>query len=281
MFRFRPNRMLICTVVLLGCMITAEAGVPIETGVWRKVSSYLTKEALIELKYLPAPRNADAQRERDFCMAVVILDQQPLSESRLDDVEMRLKSLVAARDDDEVANASRYLLGRIAQIYRGTPQMQEAEIYYRAVLERNESDEWTKLARVKLAVLELYVLPAPSRQARIDAVLALIEGADDQVTIRDLHRLVARAGMFFNFPPELALKHLIVADEIGGLQGTLGADQLVQIGELAMDTGQPKLSAHYYEKLRRDYPRDPRIYIHDQRQAGRPVPQRREELNGR
>ena len=41
----------------------------------------------------------------------------------------------------------------------------------------------------------------------LDAVLALIDNTDDPVTQRDLHRLIARAGMFFNFPPELALKH--------------------------------------------------------------------------
>jgi len=273
-----------CLALLVGAFLGA-VSVSAETqndlGVWRKVSTYLTKEALIELKDLPSPKNAEAQRERDFCAAVVTLDQQPLSESRLDDVEVRLQALLASRGDDDIANASRYLMGRIAQIYRETPQMDAASHYYRAVLESNDSDEWAKLARVKLAVLQLYVLPAESRQARIDAVLALIAGTDDSVTKRDLHRLIARAGMFFNFPPELALKHLLTADEFGGLQGTLGADQLVQIGELAIDTRQPELSAHYYERLREEYPRDPRIYIHDQRQAGQPVPQRREELNGR
>ena len=275
------SRVLCCTSLALFSILPVAAQSQSEVSVWRKVSSYLTKEALIELKDLPAPKNADEQRERDFCAAVVTLDQQPLSESRLDDVEARLKALLALRGDDEIANASRYLLGRIAQIYRGTPRMKEAESYYRAVLESNPFDAWAQLARVKLAVLELYVLPAESRQARIDAVLALIESSNDPVTLRDLHRLVARAGMFFNFPPELALKHLMIADEFGGLKGTLGADQLVQIGELAIDTRQPELSAHFYERLRQEYPRDPRIYIHDQRQAGRPVPQRREELNGR
>ncbi len=279
----RPLRLRLpaCLGCLLLSAVAGAAEILPEANVWRKVSSYLTKEALIELKDLPAPISAEAQREHDFCLAVVTLDQQPLSESRLDVVEGRLRSLLVSRGDDDIANASRYLLGRIAQIYRSTPQMDTAAQYYREVLASGSDGEWAKLARVKLAVLELYVLPADSRQARVDAVLALMEGTDDRVTLRDLHRLIARAGMFFNLPPELALQHLLAADEFGGLQGTLGADQLVQIGELAIDTGQPELSAHYYERLREEYPRDPRIYIHDQRQAGQPVPQRREELNGR
>lgn len=273
-------RMLICTALLSsGAMLWAEPRA--EAAVWKKVSTYLTKEALIELRKLPQPASPTAQRERDFCWAVVILDQQPLSESRLDEVEARLQDLVGAKGDDEIAEAARYLLGRIAQIYRATPQMMEAANYYRAVLAMGKESEWSKLARVKLAVLELYMLPAESPQVRIDAVVSLMADAEDPVTLRDLHRLAARAGMFFNLPPELALEHLLAADEIGGLQGTLGADQLVQIGELAIDTGQPELSSRFYEKLRRDYPRDPRIFINDQRQAGLPVPQRREALNGR
>ena len=254
MLSLTPSR---CLASLVGAFlgaISVSAENQNDVGVWRKVSSYLTKEALIVLKDLPSPENAEAQRERDFCAALVTLDQQPLSESRLDDVETRLQTLLALRGDDDIANASRYLLGRIAQIYRGTPQMDAAEKYYRAVLKRGDSDEWAKLARVKLAVLELYVLPEESRQVRIDAVLALIDNTDDPVTQRDLYRLIARAGMFFNFPPELALKHLLAADEFGGLEGTLGADQLVQIGELAIDQRQPELSAHYYERLREEYP---------------------------
>ena len=87
--------------------------------------------------------------------------------------------------------------------------------------------------------------------------------------------------MFYNLSPADALKHLLAADEFGGLSGTPGADQLVQIGELAWDTGQVDLAAKYYERLRSEYPQDPRIYLMDQRRAGNPVPHRTEALHGR
>ncbi len=252
-----------------------------QAGVWKKVASYLSKEAVIELKELPTPENPETQRERDFCTAVVTLDQQPLSEARLDDVEARLQALLAANGDDATANASRYLLGRMAQLYREQPRIEEAAAYYREALRYQESGEWAKQARVRLAVLELYVLPTGSRRDRLEAVRGLIDEAKDPIVIRDLHRLAARGVMFFNLPPEWALEHLLKADEIGGLEGILGADQLVQIGELAMDTRQPELSARFYERLRHEYPRDARVYINDRRQAGASVPTRREELNGR
>ena len=74
---------------------TLTAGIQTEVSVWQKVSTYLTKEALLELKDLPEPSDVAEQRERDFCAAVVTLDQQPLSESRLDEVEGRLQALLA------------------------------------------------------------------------------------------------------------------------------------------------------------------------------------------
>ena len=250
-------------------------------GVWQKVSIYLTKEALIELNELPEPGDANNQRERDFCAAVVQLDQQPLSEDRLDDVERRLKVLLAAGLNDEIDGASRYLLGRIAQIYRVNANVTLAASYYRELIQRAGPGHWTDIARVKLAVLILYALPAANTAERIDQAEALIPGTTDPLAVRDLHRVVGRAVMFYNFLPADALQHLLAADKIGGLNGTLGADQLVQIGELAWDTGDEDLAKKYYERLRYEYPRDPRIFLMDQRIAGNPVPQRSEKLHGR
>jgi len=245
------------------------------------VSIYLSKEAWIRLNELPPPDGAQSQRERDFCTAVVILDQQPLTEGRLDDVEKRLQGLIAADDGDEIAWAAQYLQGRIWQIYRAVPDVTKAAGSYRRLIARADAGHWAGLARTKLAVLTLYVIPAESRQARIEAAAALIEGTDDGITVRDLHRLLAGAIMFFNLPPGQALEHLLAADQFGGLTGNQGADQLVQIAELAWDAEQPELSARYYERLREEYPRDARTFLHDQRRAGAAVPLRREDLNGR
>ena len=126
MFRLCRILPLNCVGLFLVAATSVVAEPEGEVGVWQKVSSYLTKEALIELKDLPEATTPATRREREFCWAVVTLDQQPLSESRLDDVEERLQALLAMQGDDEIAAASRYLLGRIAQIYRGSPQMESA-----------------------------------------------------------------------------------------------------------------------------------------------------------
>lgn len=273
-------RILLCTC-MSGALQLGKAAGNAETEVWRKVANYLSKEAQIDLQALPSPGEAANQRERDFCTAVVTLDQQPLSESRLDEVEGELKALVAAADNDEIGRASRYLLGRITQIYRGKPDALRAADYFRGLLEQPGPGRWTDLARVKLAVLTLYALPGPSPAERIALVEAQLPQAQDPIVIRDLHRVAAQAILFYNLAPRDALNHLLAADKFGGLAGTPGADQLVQIGELAWDTGQEDLAVKYYERLRVEFPRDPRIFLMDQRRAGNPVPHRTEVLHGR
>jgi hypothetical protein len=281
MLRYGCLYLLICFILSLVGAVTTSAEASTEVGVWQKMSTYLTKEALIELKDLTDPQNTTSQRERDFCTAVVTLDQQPLSESRLDDVDARLKALVDAGIEDEIDSASRYLLGRIAQLYRADADVPLAVSYFRDLIARPGPGHYADIARVKLAVLLLYAVHTEDAVERIKQAEKLLPGTSDPLAVRDLHRVLARGIMFFNLPPEGALRHLLAADEIGGLVGTLGADQLVQIGELAWDTGDEELANTYYDRLREQYPRDARIFLMDQRNAGNPVPQRGEDINGR
>jgi hypothetical protein len=273
-------RILLCACLFSGLQRSKAEGTA-EAEVWRKLSTYLSKEAQVDLSALPPPEDAASRRERNFCAAVVNLDQQPLTESRLDTVEAQLKALLADDDNDEIGRAARFLLGRMAQIYRAKPDLELAAEYFRGLVEQPGPGRWADGARIKLAVLTLYALPGPTPAERIAMVEAQLAKTEDPITLRDLHRVTARAIMFYNLAPEGALKHLLAADEFGGLTGTPGSDQLVQIGELAWDAGQVDLARKYYERLRVEYPRDARIYLMDERLAGNPVPHRTEVLHGR
>jgi hypothetical protein len=242
-----------------------------EAQVWHMVATYLTKEAQLALADLPPPDPA-SQREREFCAAVVLLDQQPVTEARLDESDRRLAALIAAEPSDDIAHAGLYLRGRIAQVFRAEPDHGAAAAHYRALLAKNTNDHWTNLARVKLALLQIYVLPAATPAARIDAVEAMIPGVTDRITLRDLHRLTARGILFYSLSRARALAHLLKADAIGGLRGNPAADLVVQICELAWDLGDRELAAVYREKLRTEYPRDARIFMIERRFAGEPVP---------
>ncbi len=274
-----PLRRLLCAGL---CGILSVAAEPaLEISVWEKMSVYQSAEAERELERLPEASTQHAVRERDFCAAVVHLDQQPLSESRLDDVEKRLQALIEVEGNDEIARASRYLLGRIAQIFRAEPDILQAAEYFRGLVEQPGPGIWGEQARLKLTVLTLYALPIKTPAERLALVESYAVAARDPIAVRDIHRLVARAILFYNLLPERALKHLLQADEIGGLSGTQAADQLVQIGELAWDEGKEEMAAHYYDRLSKEYPRDPRIFTMQQRLAGKPTPARGEVVNGR
>lgn len=244
-----------------------------EVEIWQMLSTYLTKEAEIALGELPVPSDAAAQREREFCAVVVQLSQQTVTEARIEDVERRLSALVAANTHDDNGRASLYLLGRVAQVFRAIPDNALAAAHYRQLIALPDNDHWANLARVKLALLEIYMLPAESPADRIAAAEALIPGVHDRITLRDLHRLAARGLLFYELDPARALEHLLVSDSIGGLRGMPAADQVVQIANLAWELGRKELSNTFREKLRDQYPRDARIYLLDQRAAGEVVPE--------
>ena len=265
----------------LSGILSAWANPTPEVAIWEKISVYQSAVAELELDDLPSPENPAAQRERDFCAAVVHLDQQPLSESRLNEVEKRFVALVEAEGNDEIARASRYLLGRIAQVFRATPDALKASGYFRGLAEQHGPGIWGEQARMKLTLLTLYVLPIRTPSERLKLAETYTLAARDPIAVRDMHRLLARAILFYNFPPRSALEHLLQADKIGGLVGTQAASQLVKIGELAWDEGDEELAAHYYERLSKEYPRDPRIFVMQQRLAGEPTPGRGEVVNGR
>lgn len=276
--RFVLFRLLPLVSLLWPVVVAAE--ISPEAAVWEKVSTYLSSEADQVLRKLPQVSDPQAIRERDFCAAVVHLDQQPLSESRLDEVDQRLHALIEAEGNDEIARASRYLLGRIAQVFRAQPDVRLAAHYFRGLVEQPGPGEWEEQARVKLTLLTLYALPIKTPADRLALAEAYAMEARDPIAVRDMHRLLARAILFYNFPAKGALAHLLQADEIGGLMGTQGADQLVQIGELAWDEGDHDLAAHFYDRLQKEYPRDPRIFLMQERLAGHKTPVRGEVVRG-
>lgn len=273
-FPRRLSRLILLLGVGLASAATPRAATDDVAEVWQPLSLFLTPEAAVALAQLPSTDDPRRQRERTFAGAVIQLDQQPLTEARLDLVEASFRAL--AEGDDDIAAASRYLLARSRQLYRATPDPGGAAAHYEELLGQPQGGLWAGQARVKLALLRLYVLPTPGGPAtRIAAAAALLAAADlpDGVR-RDLHRVLARATLFYDLDPAAALAHLEAAEAIGGLRGAPHADQLVQLAELCWEFGRHADAARYHERLKAGYPRDMRIWFFEQRLAGHPVPAR-------
>lgn len=267
-----PRRWLCRLLLAAACCIPLRAEEDL-AAVWRQVTAFFAKEAMWALEALPPTPEAAAQRERDFCHAVILLDLQPLTEARLDEAENRLLRLIAA-GEDEIAAAARYLIARSRQLYRQRPDHVAAARLYREVMAHPRGGPWAEMARVKLALLELYVLPAANPHARIAAARSLLAGAGEDFTRRDLHRLIARATLFYDLDPAAAFADLLAAEAIGGLQGEPHADQLVQLTELAWEFGRTAEAARFHARLVAEHPRDVRAWGLAEKLAGRPAPAR-------
>ena len=216
--------------------------------VWQLVADHLGRDAFTKLDSLKGPPS----RERKFAEAVVAIDYQPVTQSRLHDAEAVFAEL--GKGDDEIAAASAYLQGRLYQIHFQTPDYAKAAEIYRELAARQPHSHWAQLGLVKIGLLTLYALPEPSAPAdRIAAATKILPKLEEKELVRDLHLQLGRAGTFYEQPLEGVLPHLVEADHIGGLIGQAREELVVMIGELSLRAGQYAQSRAYFDRYLREY----------------------------
>ena len=229
----------------LACMASSalQAGDDV-TAAWELVGRHLANDALAGLR----ARREQGSREAAFAEAVVRMDSQPVTEAGLKQVEERLGEL--ARGSDEIAQASAYLIGRLYQAHFFTPDYPRAAQQYEQLAQRHPESYWAQLGLVKLALLQLFVLPEPAGPA---ARMAAAETLLPRVTVpelrRDLHIVLGRAGLFHEQPLDAVLAHLVEADRIGGLAMLKRGELQVQIGELSRRAGRWEQAGIYFQRF--------------------------------
>lgn len=222
------------------------------TAAWTLVARHLPADAQAQL-----PRGKSPDRETALAAAVVRMDSQPVTDEKLQSVVTVLADL--AHGDDEVAQIAGYLAGRIYQVHFFQPDPVRAAQAYDEVARRHPGTYWAQLALVKLAVLDLYLLPQPAAPAeRIAAAEALLPRVTDPALLRDLHLVLGRGRLFHQQPG--VLPHLLAADQIGGLTGVLRADLQLQIAELSRRAGDEATARRYFETFLAENEVDPRVY---------------------
>ncbi|HNC24068.1 MAG TPA: hypothetical protein PLU52_07675 [Opitutaceae bacterium] len=208
------------------------------------------------------------ERERDFGLAVAQLARQPLTAEQIVAARATFTRL-ADSGADEVAQASRYLLGRIAQHHLETADPAEAARQYRQLLAEHPDSIWAQTALTRLALLVLYPAdPAVTPDAAVAEAEALVDRARIPAARSELHLVIADAIFFYRLPAARALPHLLAADGIGLLDRPTKADTLIQIAEVSVLTGQPAQARKYYEAYLADFPLDQRRFMVRQRLAG-------------
>ena len=220
------------------------AAEPEVTAAWELVARHLANDALAGLQ----KQREHGSREAAFAEAVVRMDSQPVTEAGLQRVAERLTEL--ARGDDEIAQASAYLIGRLYQAHFFTPDYARAAQQYEQLAEKHPASYWAQVGLVKLALLKLYVLPEPAEPAaRVAAAEALLPRLTIPDLQRDAHIVIGRASLFHAQPMDRVIAHLVEADRIGGLSDLKRAELQIQIGELSLRQKRWEQARVYFQRF--------------------------------
>jgi len=245
-------------LLLLGLACAWSVGRAAEANVmaaWELVGRHLANDALAGLQ---AGRK-QGSREAAFAEAVVRMDSQPVTEPGLKQVEVRLSDL--ARGDDEIADASAYLIGRLYQAHFFTPDYARAAQEYERLAQKHPGSYWAQLGLVKLALLKLYLLPDPGQPAaRVAAAEALLPRLTDPELRRDAHIVIGRAALFHEQPMDGVLAHLVEADRIGGLAILKRGELQLQIAELSRRAGRWEQARTYFQRFMDENDVDGRVH---------------------
>jgi len=225
------------------------------TAAWELVGRHLANDALAGLQSNREP----GSREAAFAEAVVLMDSQPVTDGGLREVAERLGEL--ARGDDEIAQASAYLTGRLYQAHFFTPDYGRAAQEYARLAEQHPLSYWAQLGLVKLALLKLYLLPEPAEPAaRVAAAEALLPRLTIPDLRRDAHIVIGRASLFHAQPMAGVLAHLVEADRIGGLTGLKRVELQLQIAELSRREGRWEQARVYFQRFVDENDVDARVH---------------------
>ncbi|MBS0664134.1 MAG: hypothetical protein JSR48_12785 [Verrucomicrobia bacterium] len=230
---------------------------------WTALARLRADDALREFA-----RGNRPEEERDFGTAVALLARQPIAPEQVAAARTVFARL-ADHGSGEVAPASRYFLGRIAQHHLEVADPAEAARQYRRLIAEHPDSIWAQTALTRLALLELYpATAAGSPAAAVAAAEALLDHAKLPAARSEIHLVVADAIFFYRLPAAQALPHLLAAEKIGLLDAPTRADTLIQIAEVSVLAGDRARARRYYEAYLADFPLDQRRFMVRQKLAG-------------
>ncbi len=259
--------LLIKTLVVLYASLAIGVGVAAQSAsdaAWEKAATFFPNESLAGFKALHGDR-ADGPRDARFGYAVSLLSATPSTEQRLDEAESIFANLSDSGDDD-FGLGSRFLLGRLFQIYRSPSDPDRAAEQFRWLVENHPESRWGQMALTKLTMVVVYALPGiGTPEERISEGDVLLEKAVTPDARRDINMILASAHFHYELEPTGALPYLIAAEEGGLLDAGTRSDVLVRIGELLALAGRPEEAIVYYGRFVDDFYGAARRYAVEQK----------------
>ena len=240
-------------LVVIGSISHPSAGNPDLAEGWRALS---IGSALSALDYFPG---AGTDREALLGASIAGAQLPPITPGSLARASRQLEEL--ARGADETAHAAAYHLGRIIQFGPFAPDPVAASEHFEKLVATGADDRWCRLALLKLALLQLTVLPEPGgMKARLAKTNGLFPRTANLQTRRDLHLIIAEVRLSHGLYDAATLAHLNAAAAIGGLDDSMHGDLLIQQARLSTELGEVEAARGFYGEFLRLYPKDSRHF---------------------
>ena len=249
------QRLRLGVIALTAAASTHAAG---ESG-WDLTAHYRFNEAR-DAFGLARPVTPTEARLNRLGLANALLNVQPRTDATLTQCVGLLEKVVGETVGDDAGITALYLLGRIDQIHRATPDLAAARRRYTQLADGGSPHPLAQLAVVQLALLTLYrpFVPTTPPDERLAAAEALAARLTLPSAQSDLQLLLARSTLFFGGAKEKALEHFLAARKLGIAPDRVRADTAFSTAELARELGHTHVAMECYTAFLQDNPRDVR-----------------------
>ena len=236
-----------------------------EESAWEKTGRFLYHEAVDEFSDLLASGRGRTSNLK-FGLALNLINKQPKTQANLDRAESLFSEVYSAEGMEGLGIASKYYSGRIKEVHQRKPELAEAEKIYDQIIAANPRHYFAQLAATRYVLIRFYSVE--SLEERKDRFLDLEPLADNLIrpSIRShFHSLMGDLAARYDFSLEKALLHYRESVAAGIQNFRIRRDVLVSIGEIARELGNVPLAVEYYERFLREFPRDRRRVLIQER----------------
>lgn len=250
----------------LGLGTLTAADLPAATDAWRMLAEYRFAESADGFRQQGV---AGYDRAMSLGHALALLNQPPITQGRFSEVRQRLRTLIAARADDDTGIAARYFLVRMDHLHDPIDDRAEVARDYREFIASAAPHPLAEQAVPHLILLLLY---DGQRDAHFTADAAEMEALTATLTHgsarRDAH--LALGDVFARRQPDPArsLRHLQAALATGEVRRIRALNNLViQIAETARELGDVETARIHYRRFLAETVRDNRRQFAGERLA--------------
>lgn len=214
---------------------------------WSLLSRYLYRDAAVVFEQV----NAHEGRQRDLGLAASLLNEPPVTSSKIERAAALLAGVIANGPEDESSSYARYLQARILHMHREVA-VKEIEEAYRIVIAKDPSEGISQLAASHLALLLLYQRPdleIPQRLAEAEALESVAVGEALPEVSLGYYRSLADASLFYEQVTPQVLGWLRKAHDLESSDALTQIGLSLQIAEVARGLGESKIAVRYYREF--------------------------------